>query len=245
MPNIAPPFHNFFIDVINNNSKNRAPYRDKFGLWVIAEEINKLNTIKKLHTEHYNRALNNNCKFILKSILFTNSSHNEIIMPAEYDFYISEDGSICNDNMGDIFTAYYPSDLLGSIREVFINQCMEYTMICLLTIAFMHCKNVIMDEINPNKNYSAKYIKKYCKPSVRYHVLNVDPVKKILKNDGNIEHNGLKKALHICRGHFKDYRNGNGLFGKYKGLYWWEQHLSGDSSEGIVLKDYKINKVVR
>ncbi len=33
---------------------------------------------------------------------------------------------------------------------------------------------------------------------------------------------GLKRALHIMRGHFKDYREGRGLFGKVHGMWWWD-----------------------
>jgi len=47
--------------------------------------------------------------------------------------------------------------------------------------------------------------------------------------------------LHITRGHFKDYRDGKGLFGKYQGLFWWDQHVRGDPDNGVVLKDYHVD----
>jgi hypothetical protein len=37
-----------------------------------------------------------------------------------------------------------------------------------------------------------------------------------------------------------DYREGGGLFGKHKGVYWWEHHLRGDVEHGIVDKDYSM-----
>ena len=40
---------------------------------------------------------------------------------------------------------------------------------------------------------------------------------------------GLKRALHICRGHFKDYREGRGLFAKTHGIWWWDFRLTDSS----------------
>jgi hypothetical protein len=65
-------------------------------------------------------------------------------------------------------------------------------------------------------------------------------MKKVLETEGDIQHNGIAKALHICRGHFKDYRNSAGLFGKYKGLYWWDMHTRGTEKAGVVIKDYRV-----
>ena len=110
----------------------------------------------------------------------------------------------------------------------------------LLAISFMHCKNVRLEPVDPPEKLSRKHKKKHCKPLFRYHVLNIEPMKKILRKEGNIEKTGIRQALHICRGHFKDYRDGGGLFGKYKDIYWWESHVRGDINEGSVTKDYNI-----
>jgi hypothetical protein len=49
----------------------------------------------------------------------------------------------------------------------------------------------------------------------------------------------MKQALHICRGHFKDYRQ-SGLFGRHKGVFWWDMAARGSAEQGIVDKDYRI-----
>ena len=110
----------------------------------------------------------------------------------------------------------------------------------LLSVSFMHCKNETIKQNTPPPKLSRKHQKKHGKPLVRYHTLDIEPMKKILRMEGQSETHGLKHALHICRGHFKDYRDGGGLFGKHKGLYWWESHVRGDKREGVVLKDYNI-----
>jgi len=62
----------------------------------------------------------------------------------------------------------------------------------------------------------------------------------ILRKEGQVETQGLEKALHICRGHFKDYRT-EGLFGKHKGMYWLSDHVRGHPRQGLVLKDYNVS----
>jgi len=49
----------------------------------------------------------------------------------------------------------------------------------------------------------------------------------------------IQKALHICRGHFKDYRK-SGLFGKIAGIFWWDQHARGSADCGIVKSTHVI-----
>lgn len=46
--------------------------------------------------------------------------------------------------------------------------------------------------------------------------------------------------LHEARGHLKDYRRGKGLFGKYKGLWYWGSSLAGSGEEGVIVSDYKV-----
>lgn len=110
-----------------------------------------------------------------------------------------------------------------------------------VALAFAHCKNVELKTIIPPERLSDKCKKKTGKPLVKYKVLEIEPMKKVLRIEGQSETLGLKHALHICRGHFKDYSKGEGLFGKYKGLYWWESYVRGDPAQGVVVKDYNVN----
>jgi hypothetical protein len=74
----------------------------------------------------------------------------------------------------------------------------------------------------------------------KYYVLNIDPMKKVLDEQGNAEHSGLKRAMHICRGHFATYREEAPLFGKYAGTFWKPMHIKGNASRGIVDKGYSV-----
>lgn len=108
-----------------------------------------------------------------------------------------------------------------------------------LALSFLHCKNVNLVAVDPPEKLNRARVKRGKKPLVRYHTLEIEPMKEVLRREGQIEKTGLKQALHICRGHFKDYRQ-HGLFGRNKGLYWWESHVRGSLKEGVVLKDYKV-----
>ena len=66
-------------------------------------------------------------------------------------------------------------------------------------------------------------------------------MKQILRTEGQSQSTGIKQGLHICRGHFKDYTRGRGLFGRFKGLYWWDSQVRGTAEKGIVVKDYRVS----
>ena len=66
---------------------------------------------------------------------------------------------------------------------------------------------------------SKKHLRERGMPLVSYHVLNIDPMRRVLSRDGHADTSGLRHALHICRGHFKEFTDEAPLFGKYTGSY--------------------------
>jgi hypothetical protein len=93
----------------------------------------------------------------------------------------------------------------------------------LLAISFCHCKNVTIKAEPFAPKVLAKRRRRYGEwtPNA-IHTLQIEPIKKVLHESGGT---GLKNQLHICRGHFADYREGRGLFGKHHGIYWWDAWL--------------------
>jgi len=115
------------------------------------------------------------------------------------------------------------------------STCFDVPM---LAICFCHCKNVeALPSLIPEKSIK-KRLKSGNAPISKFYTLKIDQMRQAL----NVEAPGetLQNALHICRGHFKDYRDGKGLFGRIQGLYWWDQHVRGDLSAGEVRKDYSV-----
>ena len=124
------------------------------------------------------------------------------------------------DELSDLFTIVHPA---------------------LLALTFLNCKNTQVVKRSPDQRLSALDVKKGKKPLVYFYTLEIEQVKQVIAcNKG--EEGGLKKALHVARGHFKDYRE-HGLFGRTKGLFWWGPSIRGTESAGVVTKDYSIGKM--
>lgn len=118
--------------------------------------------------------------------------------------------------------------------------------VVLFALSFVHCKNVTVEERVPNPKLAKKQLKHRGVPKLSYHVLMIEPMRKVLREEGDLgTKSDLHRALHICRGHFKDYRDGAGLFGKHREVYWWEQNIRGSKKAGLTLKDYKVGDVRR
>jgi len=116
-------------------------------------------------------------------------------------------------------------------QEEMMKSFISWANPTLLAISFMHCKNVkTIDEQVP-KPLAKKYHAKTGKWPVRYKTIEIRPLKEILRREGRSDSQGLQKALHICRGHFRDYREGPGLFGKYHQLVWTPATVRGTTKK--------------
>lgn len=115
-----------------------------------------------------------------------------------------------------------------------------WQMPLLLALSFMHCKNVEQREVRPTFIEARPWKKKHGRPLVRYHILDIDPMRKVLRDEGGVEAHGFKKALHICRGHFATYTDNAPLFGRLTGTFWKPQHVRGTARNGMVVKDYNV-----
>lgn len=104
----------------------------------------------------------------------------------------------------------------------------------LLAFCFLHCKNVKVQEERVDKPLAKKYHAKTGQWPTRYKTLIIEPLKQILRTQGRSGEVGIKKAIHICRGHFASYgMDGHGLlFGKYTGRFWIPATVRGTKSGG-------------
>jgi hypothetical protein len=130
----------------------------------------------------------------------------------------------------------YDYDAIYGEAEGWLN---DLPTAALMSFSFIHCRNVeLIDNKRTIGSSGRPKIKRNNKPSVIFKTLKIEPIKKILKEQGDIKNKGLGVAFHLCRGHFKDYRNGGGLFGKHKDIFWWDDQWRGKKSIGTILKDY-------
>lgn len=127
--------------------------------------------------------------------------------------------------------------------------CYGYSLkIALAAISFMHCKNVILvdNPPHPEKLQRARQ-KRGLLPLVTYRTLKIAGLttKHLRPPTGGAE--ARRRALHIARGHFADYRDGPGLFGKYHGLVWVPDHVRGGDPDRVIEKRYEVapNKSIK
>ena len=139
-----------------------------------------------------------------------------------------------------------PAFLHNITDESGIPETIDWLNLCaplFYSISLLHCKNVTLEDI-PQPPFKVQQARaKRGRPQIWYKTLVVTPLRKLLAYDTEVDAdnhgNPIKRALHICRGHFKDYRE-SGLFGKYHDIYWWEMHVRGSKAMGEIRKDYKV-----
>lgn len=112
----------------------------------------------------------------------------------------------------------------------------------LLATSFSHCKNVGLVFHEPPPKLARAQTKRRGGPNTSYYTLDIQPMRQVLSSEGGQDaHGSAQRALHICRGHFKDYRE-RGLFGKVHGVFWWDMAVRGNADAGVVMKDYRIGE---
>lgn len=235
-PNVAPPFETFFIEFnaprtinVNGNILTDHKFRDyKFGILFKAFDTGN----------HYLSSIG--ARWAIGCTVYQRSeSMNKTVIVGYAQIAVREDGTVIDSDPGYIVAI--PKEQNGKDPDA-IQRAIHNTLIVgLMTISLMHCKNVDLKTQIPPVALSKKHQKRCGVPLVKYKILEIDPMKKILRLEGNSQSLGLKHALHICRGHFKDFSKGKGLFGRYRGMYWWDSHVRGDPSHGVVVKDYNVN----
>lgn len=259
-PNIAPPYQTFFMEYrlpnfVNVGGKikeNRVGKNNPYvGMLFQCNEISDEN--QGLISDFQGDKKSVKWHFLCLPFLWSNNSQ-DIVSPiyCSYRFLVDEFGQMCKKENGDPMfgTGFFKKEVeelcakngvnVESFTKMISNDSNNAVAPFLLAISFMHCKNVTVEQVTPDAPVSKIYHKKHGRPLEKYHILNIEPMRKVLRTEGNSQKTGLKQALHICRGHFKDFSKGKGLFGKFKGLYWWDNQVRGSHQQGIVDKDYNV-----
>jgi len=115
----------------------------------------------------------------------------------------------------------------GGRHEREIQSLMSWFHPTFLAMSFMHCKNVAIINNPIDAKLAKRYRERHGRAPTPYKTLVIEPLKQILRTEGRAGEVGLAKAMHICRGHFRDYRQGAGLFGRYHQLVWTPMTVRG------------------
>jgi hypothetical protein len=233
IPSFAIPFPLSFVECTTSNPDH--PSRGQWG--VLFENWPELTEIK-------DQCQPETCTLTLATLFLDWGGNGKPYAPvALASIYTDKHGSIIECRT-DLFAPIncrqntkFPED---ETHKKFKRWIFPYFVPCMLAVSFMNCKNVTTTAIEPDAKLNRERTKAGLKPFLRYHTINIDPMKRVLKIEGNIETEGLKRALHICRGHFATYSPEKPLFGHFAGTVWKPAHVRGTPDEGIVVSDYKI-----
>ena len=169
--------------------------------------------------------------------------------PAVWSFCLDEDGQLLRDQLGDILVETATLVAGPGLAETLENsQRWEELKASVFTLmlpffwsfGFMHCKNVSLDPQAVSRQ-ARRQAERRGIPLLDCRVLNIEPMRLVLADEGRLAEVGPKKALHICRGHFKTYSEDRPLFGKVAGTFWWEGSVRTSLTRGKVDKEYLVS----
>jgi hypothetical protein len=184
------------------------------------------------------------CKWIQQASVFS-ELRGDILLLGTFSWTINDDGVLSEgwEDIGGLpFLAPFNPKLSEDERHQWGHNCWCFLVPALLAVSFIHCRNTQLIDNHPSPALCKATKRRHGIRPITFKTLEIEPVKKMLAQKANAASGGLRLALHICRGHFKDYRQSRGLFGKHKELYWWDCHVRGHLKEGVVIKDYAIGK---
>ena len=234
-PNVAPPFPDFWIE-FNYSDGNRI------AVWMHAEDCSEIKgELPRTETGE-------NPRWHMQCRIMVAADGGIVCAPFDFNMFLSKNGTPLRflnilDQWGCIHGFPWDVEEAAGILKSVPDLGSAVTSpigIALLTLCFMNCKNVAVEKREPDAKLSRAFQRRHGTPLTRYHVLDIDPMRKILKDEGGSETTGLKQALHICRGHFKTYTAERPLLGKTTGTFWWPMHVRGTTEAGVSVKDYRV-----
>jgi hypothetical protein len=232
---MAPPFNKFWVEF----QQVPCPNNEQLNAWGVLVTANEdPNTIKKVDGD------DGKPRWFLELLLFLEPEKGKPFGPvAEYFAGLAEDGTWFRHNDGGVFwggTLVGFDNLPEDVEQESGDYYAQFCFPALLTISFLHCRNIEIRPVIPSEKQSRSYRKKHGRDLVRYHILDIKPIRQLIERYRRGERSDLRRALHICRGHFKTFAPDAPLLGKAVGTFWWGPQVRGSRAEGIVLKDYRV-----
>jgi hypothetical protein len=240
-PNIAPPWSRAFYEFTDSPAINHSgtitliPRERRYRIGLLAEAI-------EWCEEDFPYVDRARWSILVHGFARSLDTGHLSHWPGELLFFVDTEGNVVSHPQPDgtpgiLLVVNEPEERSAHYSDSLLKEC----HIPLLANCFAHCKNVEITDSVPPPKLSAKQEKRYGVPKLTYKTLNILPMQQVLHHEGGLgQGNSLAKALHICRGHFADYREGPGLFGRYHGLVWRDMHVRGDKKAGKVVKDYEV-----
>ena len=231
---MAPPFDEFFVEFqrIPSSGWNGNAWGIHFSVISDPQEI------AEIHPPDHPR-------WVLEAKTYLERRKGKPFGPvATHVVGLAEDGTWFRQQDGELFSGggliRMSADPPEEVNKDWGDNIARLIFPALMTISFMHCKNVTLDTITPPEKLSRRHLKVNGRPLVSYSELRIDPIRKVLEAQRLGVGGSLRKALHLCRGHFKTFSADAPLLGRAAGTYWWGPQIRGAQSAGVTVKDYRV-----
>lgn len=178
-------------------------------------------------------------KWQITGYAYSTDSIAQIVQIGVFRFLVSHEGRYI-EGRNSYGISGYANPQTSQLEEMRNDILAFLERITLWTLAFMNCKNAVLEAVEPNAAENKRRAKHGKLPLMRYHVLKINPFGGRSDNEAQGGTHD-SPALHIRRGHFATYTDDAPLFGKYVGTYWKDQTLVGRKSNHVVVKDYEID----
>jgi len=241
---LAPPHEKFFVEW----DQPRIPTAKRMGMLFVACTPDQAVDVARAIIGDNARSTpakiaefrrDARCRWIYLTLDFLEFAHKndgEHISGLRGPFHIgtisvAEDGSLLNFWMSH-----------GSvITEEESIQVAAASLVGWTTLAMLNCKNIEAVAHKAPEAFQKSRIKSGKKPLVSYHTVHVD-LDKTPRGIAaeSLPGDGTTPRRHKKRWHMKDYRQGKGLFGRYKGVWYWGPALAGSEEKGVVVSDYEV-----
>ena len=233
---MAPPFDQFFIEF------QRVP-NAPLGLYAWGAHFKVVSDparIAKIHPYD-----NGYPRWVYEIETYLEKRKGEPYGPAAFHTCgLAQDGTWFRHSDGELYWGGTIVDMTREppkeVRQEWGDNVAQLLFPALMALSFMHCKNVTFEAVEPSEKLSRGYRKRHGRPLVSYGELRIDPIRKVLEQQRQGVGGSLRKALHLCRGHFKTFSEDAPLLGHATGTYWWAPQMRGAASEGVALKDYRV-----
>lgn len=156
--------------------------------------------------------------------------------------YLDASGSMIAASRGSMLLVPYQDEMTDAQKQASVDELSAAFLSLYFAICLLHTKNIVVkDEEAPQKKQK-RHATINRTPQTQFKVLDIAPLKQEVRRTTTADPtlSEIKKALHLCRGHYRRYTEESKLFGKHTGIFWIPAHVRGSKDAGEIKKDYRV-----
>lgn len=117
--------------------------------------------------------------------------------------------------------SYSAEEWRNRCDEEAVTGAMLMVNVPLLAMSLLNCRNVSMRTVHTDPALVRANRRRGKHVSTAHHIIEIQPMVRRIQHVTRRD-SYSRDAAPVVRGHFKDYRE-RGLFGKHKGIFWWDE----------------------